>query len=260
MPENSSTDGILKAEGEFTLYPNFWQKLGEEFRNALSTPALLKILNSTLTKIGDLDWYDVRDYKLDTARTDEKITEFSQEGNILIPITLDGTAQIKFKSTSGHSFELSEYDPLKLKFDTLFLTHTAQSGKTLRLLIGKGEWELPKKVIQPVDIQAQLRKVVASTSTALGANGVYTGDSFDALNYPKLTLLVFADQASAADGLEIQESTDGVNWDYSNQYSVAANTAQVESVDISGRYVRIKYTNGAVAQGTFRLMVLAKVI
>lgn len=250
MPKNSRTDGILKAKGEFTLYDIFWKRLREEFEHALSI----------LGQVGGLEWYDVRRYELDNARTNKKVSEFPAEGNILIPITLDGTAQIKFNSPSEHSFELSEYEPLKLKFNILFLTHSAQSGKTLKLLIGKGDWELPKKVIQPVDLQAQLRSVVASSSTPLGSNGVYTGDSFDALNYSKLTLLVFADQASAANGLEIQESIDGTNWDYSSQYNVVANTGQVQPVDISARYVRIKYTNGAAAQGTFRLMALAKVI
>lgn len=237
-----NVDGIVQAEGEFTLYDRFWSRLSDIFT------------------VSALEWYIIRKYGLETARNNEKISGFPAEGNILIPITLDGTAQIRFETPTAHSFELSEYQPLKLKFTELHLTNTAQAGKTLKLLIGKGDWELIKKTIQPVDIQAQLRSEVANTNTLLTANEVYTSDSFDALNCSGITVIVFADQASATDGLQIQESIDNTNWEDATEESVSASTLKRITSDINARYVRIKYTNGATDQGTFRLMALARVI
>ena len=52
-----------------------------------------------------------------------------------------------------------------------------------------------------------------STTTPLAANGVFTGTSEDVSNYAEVRVSVKADQNSAIDGLSIQFSKDGTNWD-----------------------------------------------
>lgn len=253
MLGTKNMDGKLGVEGEFTLYERFWTRL----QNLLATD-LSKKLGVILEK--ELDWYEFKDFDLVDARQDNEVKNFPAGGNILIPITLTGTAQVAFDRPTSHSFELSQYEPLRLRFTKFYLSNSAQAGKTLRLLVGNGDFELDKKVTEPVDIQAQLRSEVVNTNTALGANGSYTSDSFDALNHSILTVMAFADQASATDGLKIQESIDNISWEDATEESVSANTLKRITCGISARYIRIKYTNGAVAQGTFRLMALARVI
>ena len=97
-----------------------------------------------------------------------------------------------------------------------------------------------------------------SSSTPLGAGGVFTGSSVDILNYSIVAISVFSDQESAADGLSIQQSSDGTNWRFTDEYTIPANTGKVYSVQTSSRYFRIVYTNGATPQTVFDLSVILK--
>lgn len=92
-----------------------------------------------------------------------------------------------------------------------------------------------------------------STATPLGAGGVFTGAAFDALGYASGMLYVYADQASATNGIAIEASTDGTAWDHAHVYSLAAGGSVGIEFSLEARYYRIKYTNGSTAQGAFRL-------
>lgn len=93
-----------------------------------------------------------------------------------------------------------------------------------------------------------------TTAVALGANGTFTGSAWtDVSNFSTLSVLIFTDQVSATNGLTVQYSTDGTNVDDTDQYTIPASNGQQFSFPLVGRYYRIFYTNGAVAQGAFRL-------
>lgn len=64
---------------------------------------------------------------------------------------------------------------------------------------------------------------------------------------------VFADVASAADGLRFEWSPDNTNWDGASASALSAGQWRGFHVSHRARYFRIKYTNGAGAQGAFRL-------
>lgn len=95
-----------------------------------------------------------------------------------------------------------------------------------------------------------------SSTSLLGANAVFTGAGQSSLFYSAISVEVFADQASAANGLSIQQSQDNINWDTKDTFSISAATAFTTMVNLVGQYYRVVYTNGAVAQGTFRLQVI----
>jgi hypothetical protein len=95
-----------------------------------------------------------------------------------------------------------------------------------------------------------------TTAILLGANAVFTGTARDILNYNAVSVEVFADQNSATDGLQIQFSKDGTNWDKTTSFTVTASTGQTHTFAALSQYFRLKYTNGAIAQGTFRLTAL----
>ena len=68
-----------------------------------------------------------------------------------------------------------------------------------------------------------------STSTAMSANATFTGSAVDTLEYAVLQLMVRSNVASSTDGLSVQFSADGTNWDSTDDYTVPANAGKVFS-------------------------------
>src|SRR5205807_2015937 len=81
----------------------------------------------------------------------------------------------------------------------------------------------------------------------------FTGVYEDVKDYAAITVSIFTDQASAAGGLEFDWSHDGVNLDASSTSNVSASAGRAFSISPRARFFRVKYTNGAVGQGVFRL-------
>lgn len=97
-----------------------------------------------------------------------------------------------------------------------------------------------------------------STTVALGAGGVFTGEWVEILNYGIVFINTYSDVASAGDGLCVQQSSDGVNTDHDDCYSVAAATGKNFSINPHAQYMRVVYTNGIVDQTEFRLQTIIK--
>ena len=109
----------------------------------------------------------------------------------------------------------------------------------------------------PFDLQAQLRALHASTTTALAIDASWTSPSEEILNFGRITGTVFADVAGT---IYVEQSPDNTNWDVVDSWSVAAGAGLGFSVELVGRYVRIRFTNGATAQAAFRLFAYKRVI
>lgn len=92
-----------------------------------------------------------------------------------------------------------------------------------------------------------------STSAPLGPNGVFAGTPFDAKDYSTLCISVKSDQSAAANGISVQYSSDGTNWDHIHAYDYLANTGLSYNLPLEMRYVRVVYTNGPVGQSFFRM-------
>lgn len=84
----------------------------------------------------------------------------------------------------------------------------------------------------------------------LGANGVYTSPVINTDRADNIVGIVFSNVAGT---LAIQQSADGVNWDLSEDVAVAGGAGVGFSKPIYGSQIRLRYTNGAGAQGSFRL-------
>lgn len=97
-----------------------------------------------------------------------------------------------------------------------------------------------------------------STSTPLSGGASFTGTAFEILNYGIVFVSCYADVASATDGLSIQQSIDGTNWDFSDDYTIEAGASENYGVNPHAQYLRVVYTNGGSAQSAFRLQVIAK--
>lgn len=94
-----------------------------------------------------------------------------------------------------------------------------------------------------------------SSSTPLAANGVFTGASEDITKYAEIRVTVISDQASATNGLQIQQSPDGVNWDNTDLYTIPAASGKTFGTGAVEKFFRVVYTNGATLQTSFRLQV-----
>lgn len=97
---------------------------------------------------------------------------------------------------------------------------------------------------------------VNSTITPLGSNAAYTGTLEEITQYASITVAVFANQASATDGLQMQQSMNGTNWDIVDSYSIPASTGKTFGIQVTARYFRVVYTNGSSAQATFRIQTI----
>jgi len=95
-----------------------------------------------------------------------------------------------------------------------------------------------------------------SSTAPLSGGGVFLGDPCEILQFGVLTVAVYSNVASATDGLEIQQSVDKTNWDFIDNFTIPAATGKTFSVQPTAKWLRIKYTNGAVAQTSFRLQVI----
>ncbi len=97
-----------------------------------------------------------------------------------------------------------------------------------------------------------------TTTQLLGPNEVFIGAWQDCLNYHEVNVSVFADKDSATNGLEFQWSADGVVIGDTDNYSIYANTGTNYTPNPAFRYVRMKYTNGPIAQTKFSLMTILR--
>lgn len=149
-------DGKIEAEGEFSLTDRFWKESHEIYRQALEEA--VQPLIEALKEPEPLDWYDIRDYDLSEERKDFRINDFPTEGDIVFVISTTGTASVKFDSPNADPFDLSlaAFKKIKHRYSELYLTNEAQSGETLKILFGRGDWDFVEKIPE-MDIQGIIR-------------------------------------------------------------------------------------------------------
>ena len=150
---NKEFMGKLEAEGQLYLYDNFFDRIEETTIKPLLEEAERAVKEAQEQELG---WYDVREYKLDKARSDERITEFLGPGDCVLLLSLDGSAELKFDSPGSFAFDLEVYEEFNHSFEDLYLTNSAQAGKSLKLLFSKGKFKLTKKVPE-IDLSGKIR-------------------------------------------------------------------------------------------------------
>lgn len=94
------------------------------------------------------NWHQIEEFDLREARTNYQIKDFSQDGDCIVVLENENTeldkTYLKFDSPAAHAFDLYEHKKLRQKFNILYLTNIVASGKRLKLLIGKGDWEITR--------------------------------------------------------------------------------------------------------------------
>lgn len=97
-----------------------------------------------------------------------------------------------------------------------------------------------------------------SSTTPLAANGVFTGTAIDVTDFAVINVNVYADVASATNGVTVQFSPDGTNWDHSHSTTYTSPTGVGYIFNVEYKYARVVYTNSGSAQTAFRLQTILK--
>jgi hypothetical protein len=92
-----------------------------------------------------------------------------------------------------------------------------------------------------------------STNIPLAANATFTGVEESTSGYTSITVSIATDQNSATNGLMIEQSSDGLNWDFVQSFTITGSVNFNQTVAVVAAYFRIMYTNGTSPQGFFRL-------
>jgi len=101
--------------------------------------------------------------------------------------------------------------------------------------------------------------VIDTSSTPLTGGGIYGTASYDITKYAVIQVGVFANVASATNGVKVEFSPDNVNWDHSHSTTYTASGTGVGYVfNAEYKFMRVRYTNGATPQTTFRIQVILK--
>lgn len=161
-----------------------------------------------------------------SALIDSSGVQYSGSNPFPVTITSGGTATSAVNVVDSSGVAFSGSNPLPVTF-------SAAASQTVSYL--------------------NVESALNSSVVALGSVGTFTALEEDVKDYASISISVFADQASGTDGLSIQQSSNGTNWDITDNYTISASSGKVISVQPVSRYFRIVYTNGASAQGVFRL-------
>lgn len=97
-----------------------------------------------------------------------------------------------------------------------------------------------------------------STTAVLSAGAEFVGQATDITEYSSIMVSTYSDQGSATDGLKIEQSSDGANWDHCDEFTISATTGKNFTINPFARYMRVRYLNGPVNQTEFRLQVVLK--
>lgn len=95
-----------------------------------------------------------------------------------------------------------------------------------------------------------------STAVNLGAGVAFTGTFEEVTEHATVMVSVFASHASATDGLSVQFSSDGVNADLLDTFTIPAATGKTFSFGVLAKFYRLVYTNGATLTTSLRIQTL----
>ena len=97
-----------------------------------------------------------------------------------------------------------------------------------------------------------------STGVTLAAGETWTGSAVNIEDVAVIMVAIYSDVTSTLNGFKVKYSTDGVDFDIDDQYTVPTESGKTYSFQPAAKYYRLQYTNGATDQTTFHLHSLLK--
>jgi len=107
----------------------------------------------------------------------------------------------------------------------------------------------------PITLEG-LVSTVNSSVVNLAANAVFTGVAEDITLFASVKVNVYSSHASATDGLNYQQSHDGILWLPMDAYTIPALSQKSFATSANMKFFRVVYTNGATATTQLVIQVL----
>jgi hypothetical protein len=178
------------------------------------------------------------------------------------PLSLDTTGALRVTSTGGAAgTQYAELTTTSPATGTVALGRYKSSAPTLTdgqlyapMLDASGNLKV-SGTFSASPASSVVSSANSSTAT-LTSGSVFTGTSEEVKDYATIVISVIANVASATDGLSVQQSSDGTNWDIIDVYTIPAASGKTFTFQPASRYLRIVYTNGATGQASFRLQTI----
>lgn len=197
--------------------------------------------------------------------TSTKQSDGSQKSQIV-----DGSGNIVSTTSNALDINIKSGNPTSIianagtNLNTSNLATSAkQSDGSHKTQVVDGSGNVISSTSNALDVNVKSNVTQASTTSSnnsstavLSGGAVFTGGWDDCLAYSEVRITVMASHASATDGLSIQQSSDSVNADITDAYTIAAATGKTFVVPRQARYMRVVYTNGATLQTSFRLQTI----
>lgn len=154
--------------------------------------------------------------------------------------TIDDTANSTKYASNEYFWPLTAFCSIRVEF------HTADDVDL--------NWAL-LEISKAVHREVKFLDNGNSTTETLTIDEQWVGEWVNTRNYVQALIDVVTDQPSATNGLVIELSNDGVTAVHSHSFSILSNTPDGHHYpsELDLPYYRVKYTNGGVAQGTFKL-------
>lgn len=146
---------------------------------------MIDTLKQTLDELRGkrVKYYTILNFTLDNARSNEIL---NIAGAYIYILTLDGTAKLRLNEISSDEIDLFKYRQIVSPFYRIFLTHTAQAGKTLSIAIGVGS-----EVFSLQDFQSPDLSLMSGYLLDLKNSAVYDyGDQISKSNVANASLVI----------------------------------------------------------------------
>lgn len=95
-----------------------------------------------------------------------------------------------------------------------------------------------------------------SSTTPLGIGSSFIGTIEQTTGYAVISLFVHSDKSSATNGLIIEYSSDGINFDSDDMFTFSPTGTKLFTFGVVSKYFRVRYINGSQAQTEFRLQTI----
>ena len=228
-----------------------------------------------MAEVTEYKKYQELTFDLGTARTDE---ELEISGDFILVEYLDGSAYIKLDNPGHDAIDLSVVKQIKTspqKFNKIYITNSAQSGKTLKLLIGGAasftavgaesiglyfddEFTKCSKIITG----SEYKDFIVMDNVSVDAGAVVTHTGIDVSKFKEKTVLVSTNKDFT---IYVQVSDDNENWydiksETDGDLSWNCNNEKIAfRVPHFCKYMRVVAKNNATDAGTIRCVVSCQI-
>jgi len=200
------------------------------------------------------------EFSLDTARDYQLLSEIPP-GDFILAAT-DGTLtgiSIRLGLTRGSgsnerlTWHLDQSNQIRRHFNFVFLKNNVQAGKTLRLSLGREALAEAVSQVISAEFKNKISAIVASTTALLVANDVYSSKAFSLEDSAKIVGSVYSDQGGTLYVEQRQAATGFTDWDVQSRVDYTAGEKIGFSIEVVATEGRVRFWNGGVDQGAFRL-------